>query len=366
MARGKDFYLVSATPDNLTTIFGDQFRSRDCFPPTVNVHIVTYNQLMGLFSGHSALQTWSETTLIDFQKLTTVWLRHYFHFMEELIGLWLMLSTIATSSNVARLLFPGDYKNSFVPNSFNDLLIKAAFGNGVKIMHESTLLQQRTPIRIENVLTESRFLAHVYDILSIKHNAMSWGICRVLWSPKRIEMLQQQVFRYLNISAHAPEQPTLIYIDRQTSHQRRLSNSTHTELLAEFATLIDEGWRVIIAKPEQLSFREQVILFAQAHVIVGVHGNGLSNIFWASPNAGVIELQPTNRRQMHYEWLALVASLNYVPLDSEGVEWAARYNSPTDQMNYANITIDPKLVTKIARSWKGRLKEPRWKMQNYF
>jgi hypothetical protein len=285
--------------------------------------------------------------------------------MEELIGLWLMLSVAATSPNITHLLFPGDFKNSFVPDSFNDLLIKAAFGKNVKVMHESSLIQQQTLIRFESVLTESRLVAHTYDVLSTKNNAMSWGICRVLWSPNRIHKLQHQVFQYLNISPLPAKQPTLLYIDRQTAHQRRLSNSTHVELISELTTLKDEGWQVIVAKMEQLPFPEQIMLAARAHVIVGVHGNGLSNIFWAPPNAGVIEFQPQNKRQMHYEWLAYVARLNYVSLDNEGVEWTAKYNSLMD-MNCLNITIDSKLVIKIARSWKGRIEEPRWKMQNFF
>jgi capsular polysaccharide biosynthesis protein len=61
-----------------------------------------------------------------------------------------------------------------------------------------------------------------------------------------------------------------------------------------------EGFTVVI--PGELPFADQVKLFAQAGVIVGIHGAGLTNLLWAPPGCTVIELAPAGLRDVGYRF----------------------------------------------------------------
>jgi capsular polysaccharide biosynthesis protein len=76
------------------------------------------------------------------------------------------------------------------------------------------------------------------------------------------------------------------------------------ELLAAYGfTAVDPG---------TLSVSEQIATFAQAELIVGAHGAGMTNIAFASPGARVIELFPAGYLLLDYWWLATsVPGLDY-------------------------------------------------------
>ena len=86
---------------------------------------------------------------------------------------------------------------------------------------------------------------------------------------------------------HLPqEQPghgsTKIYLSRRQTATRPLVNE---DLLIE--RLRQRGFEIVL--PERLSFLEQVVVFARAKIIVGVHGAAFSNLVFAE-NARVLEI----------------------------------------------------------------------------
>ena len=66
----------------------------------------------------------------------------------------------------------------------------------------------------------------------------------------------------------------------------------------------------IVIYPEKLSLQEQIIAFANASVIAGIHGGGLFNATWSN-SCKVIELMPINRINRCFEWQALVQGHSY-------------------------------------------------------
>jgi capsular polysaccharide biosynthesis protein len=72
------------------------------------------------------------------------------------------------------------------------------------------------------------------------------------------------------------------------------------------------GYGFTAVDPGQLSVTEQIATFAQAELIVGPHGAGLTNIVFASPGARVIELFPAGYMLPDYWWLSTsVPGLDY-------------------------------------------------------
>jgi hypothetical protein len=74
-----------------------------------------------------------------------------------------------------------------------------------------------------------------------------------------------------------------IYISRKYTSQRKLLNEDQI-----INYLKSEGYLIVFA--EELSFEQQITLFANAYVVIAPHGSGLSNIIFCPTGTKVIEL----------------------------------------------------------------------------
>ena len=103
-----------------------------------------------------------------------------------------------------------------------------------------------------------------------------------------------------------PPEPTpkRVYITRRLAAKRRLVNENQIESL-----LHDHGF--IIAELETLSIAEQVRLFAQAEIVVGPHGAGLTNMVWAPRDCKVMEIQHPDYINVMYYMVAEVLHQRY-------------------------------------------------------
>ena len=106
--------------------------------------------------------------------------------------------------------------------------------------------------------------------------------------------------------ATVPPEPTpkRVYITRRLAAKRRLVNENQIESL-----LHDHGF--IIAELETLSIAEQVRLFAQAEIVVGPHGAGLTNMVWAPRDCKVMEIQHPDYINVMYYMVAEVLHQRY-------------------------------------------------------
>lgn len=102
-----------------------------------------------------------------------------------------------------------------------------------------------------------------------------------------------------------------IYISRARSKYRNFTNEGEVR---EF--LLKRGFREVFA--EELSFREQVNLFASAATIVAPHGAGLANLVFCRPGMTVVEIFSPEYVNGCFWVLANWAKLNYFYLLGEG------------------------------------------------
>ncbi|VXD25014.1 tetratricopeptide repeat protein [Planktothrix paucivesiculata] len=105
--------------------------------------------------------------------------------------------------------------------------------------------------------------------------------------------------------------PERIYISRGDATYRRVLNEDE---VIQFL----RPWGFVTVQLETLSFAEQVALFAQAKVIMGAHGSGLTNILFCQPGTQVIEwMSPHYNR--HYYWvISQYLGLEHYCLTGEG------------------------------------------------
>ncbi len=95
------------------------------------------------------------------------------------------------------------------------------------------------------------------------------------------------------VGIRAPNPHRRIYISRRHSNHRRFTNE------AEVVEILEQhGFETCYA--EQLAFRDQVALFAQAQVVVGCHGAGFTNVLFSKPGARVLDVQDPNYRNFAF------------------------------------------------------------------
>lgn len=119
------------------------------------------------------------------------------------------------------------------------------------------------------------------------------------------------------------ELPKKIYISRQNSLKRRLTNENR---ITEY--LIEQGYDVVYL--EKLSVKQQIQLFYNANSIIGVDGAGLTNLIFSSPKTSIIELFPSTYVNQRYWTISSHKNLKYGHL--VGIE--------EDITDYENHLID--------------------------
>jgi len=122
-----------------------------------------------------------------------------------------------------------------------------------------------------------------------------------------------------------------IYIDRgdSISNVKDLRSITNEEEIKQF--LLQNGFKII--KLGDLHFKDQVLTFNNADIIVGLHGAGFANLAFCKPDAKIIELRSQTAGKM-IENLAIKNKLFYKSLNCETNKF---YHS--NQFSHINVPI---------------------------
>jgi capsular polysaccharide biosynthesis protein len=118
-----------------------------------------------------------------------------------------------------------------------------------------------------------------------------------------------------------------LYVSRRRQPMRVMVNEVALE-----AALIRRGFQIV--RPEKMSVADQIGLFAQADVIVGPTGAGLTNALFAAPGCKIVEIQPENFASF---WVAAFSRLL-------GLDWGG-YIAPSP--------CDPKTAPWLTRVRRG-------------
>lgn len=121
-------------------------------------------------------------------------------------------------------------------------------------------------------------------------------------SPAQILWLQRRCRDGIKLSSAKPWRRILI--SRKRSRRRRCLNEDQL-----FATLAGYGFERIFL--EDLSVLQQLRIFSESFLIVGVHGAGLANLVACAPHSTVIELIPRVGNFSHYYAMAEILGLNH-------------------------------------------------------
>ena len=102
-----------------------------------------------------------------------------------------------------------------------------------------------------------------------------------------------------------------LYVSRADAGMRRILNE---QVLRD--RLQAKGFECVV--PGQLSIEEQIQIFSEARIVVGAHGNGLTNIMFMSEGSTVIEIFGNNFVHGAYAWISHLRRHNYNYVISSG------------------------------------------------
>lgn len=256
------------------------------------------------------------------------YLGHYFHLWEILIGVLTYFNAGEADSPFEICI--GDQKLDFLENRMNSQFIQALFPGARICKHRSITADSvivadrrgRENGRLNKMLEfeQSRIMKseaasalrqRVLDNLGIKPQR----------NRKRALLVVRKPFRELSIVARAKVQGFLEHLGLEVEH-------------IDFA---------------EMSFPDQITAAAQATVIAGVHGNGLTHAAFAEPGTLLIEFFPPDCRHYDYQLLAEFGGLHYVGVRQD------RYWLSGDRSEAA-FGPPNKPVTRFAAGWEEEVR----------
>ena len=106
-----------------------------------------------------------------------------------------------------------------------------------------------------------------------------------------------------------------------------------------------------------LPWQQQVRLSAAHDVMLGVHGNGLTNILWMRPGSLVLEFFPDGARHYDYQFYAELAGLTYFGFERDNVFPAfCRVGQPYghhEKTNQAVTSLNLAAIERMVDAWRA-------------
>lgn len=264
---------------------------------------------------------------------------HYFHFMEAMIWLWCIQHAFLGGAAPARIVFAGPWDN---PDSNHvQIGVLAALYPGVSLVDPGW---PSWPASFDNVL--------IYD--------RSWAASRL---NKILEpcmgFARPYVMDMARIARHAVgafsgvrDVPHFLHVTRTT--KRYFDGQVRADLLA----LLQGHGTVAEVDFTGLPWEQQVRFSAAHDVLLGVHGNGLTNALWMRPGSLVLEFFPPGARHYDYQVFAELCGLDYFGFEGDRVFPAfCRFGEPYGHGEKTNQVIRSIALTAVERivdAWVAR------------
>lgn len=134
-----------------------------------------------------------------------------------------------------------------------------------------------------------------------------------------------------------------IYVARGAAPRRRVLNEAAVEKLLA-------GHGFVSVNPGALSVSEQVALFADAEIVAGPHGAGLTNAVFMAPGGAVIELTHHQRVVWTYHEVAGAAGHGYACVVADTL-----LTKPDDDVLFADFSVDLEALDAAVKAATAQL-----------
>lgn len=277
-------------------------------------------------------------------------LQHYFHLLEHLVGIWNFYGD-ANHQQVKRIILAGDGKTELPawegPNDMNKHLFSALFPNAEVLTYQNLKAKYlNKTVMLEEAFFSDRVLS--FENPDAKHlHKMLGGVYKQL-DPNKYESMTNAMYRYANVLERPSKKLRVTYISR--NKQRYLLPRAKRDLFKRLRELHDVDFQEHYF--EKKSFVQQMELIKNTDVLIGVHGNGLSNLLFLPKTSAVIEIMPQGCLMIDYRLFAKIKGIRYYGLqdgkyllsDERAFE-RGFYGNP----NKAMKTVDVRIIQSILR-----------------
>ncbi|KAJ7644361.1 hypothetical protein FB45DRAFT_1053133 [Roridomyces roridus] len=295
-------------------------------------------------------------------------IRHYYHWSAELyFGFWRTYSSLDPSiSTEGNTTLPQPRHMFFNrldafrwrdPTDMNQLVLRSSFPDVTMefIDDWDDRAKMNVPFVFDRVVLADRSAAMIsYNYKRYQRTAaapfalpgsFNW------WMTIRNSVIQMAGMD-IEDGSSTSDKPVITYVSRQAWGRRTLIPEHHDRLVKELYRLRDTyGWEVNVVLMENFSRMEQIQLSVRTTVLLGVHGNGLTNLLWMrpTPRTTVIEIFYPEGFAHDYEYTARSLGITHY-----GFWDSASFTSPNTPVNYYpdefqgdKIPIDAEAVGRL-------------------
>lgn len=238
----------------------------------------------------------SECKELDLAFRDPVFSYHYFHFVELLLMISKVIFDLCPDVLI-RNVFVGtqNWCNPFQDNVQKKLL--SAIFSPEKIIERIDLATE-----VSNLLVVDRFLpieSHYNKFLE----PIIYDMAEV------VSIVKTRVLKHCGIRESSVIPKRCLYVTRLPP--RALLATVETELLC----VLRKYFSVEIVDFAKLRWEEQVKVASCSPLMIGVHGNGLTNSLWMPHGATLVEIFPENFHAYDYQFLAEINRMRYFGLE---------------------------------------------------
>jgi Glycosyltransferase 61 len=245
---------------------------------------------------HAENQKWNIQEDVICRVDNQVYLEPVKFFVPSPINLWKVNVQRRTSKIPKAFLFDG-YASRNLYHFFQDAL------NPLMMMLDSGQLQNDIPVIYNHKIHHLKWFEYFrtqepFSQINWRiQNPAEWIECNDLYKGYATYKWWNRL--YENVGSRLNKIPSRnIFIERKMIHARSFSNKDEIHHL-----LKAYDFEVLVL--DDLSYPEQIAIFASAKNIAGHHGAGLSNIIYSeAPKARLLELFSSDYIMPHYAWLA--------------------------------------------------------------
>jgi len=252
----------------------------------------------------------SGLTAIAFErKSTPLHSRHYFHFLEHVIGLW-NFGGESKREDVKLFLFAGNGEmeppeNWKGANEITLHLVKALFPQAQIKLWGDFVNESQKGVRFEKVITSDRCMEYLKK--EPYYTERMLGEYYRYLTPASLDRMALAVHTYCGVNRIKNDKLIVTYVPRP--EPRCLTPIIEKQLLEKIEQLPNVELRVVDFAC--LNFKDQVNAVANTDVLLGVHGNGLSHTLFLPKGSTLIELFPKDCLRVEYRIFAQIRELNY-------------------------------------------------------
>ncbi len=248
-----------------------------------------------------------------------VW--HYFHFMEAVIWLLALRRRYLPGAVLERVVFAYPWNNHTQNNVQKHLLWTLV--PGLPIVDSGCVI----PMEFTRVLVIDREWQQT-NINKYLESSLGFAAPAVRDMSARVRRVVRA-----QMDVNSGGAARILYVRRPPP--RCLVAEAEAELLRVLARFGE----VMICDFAAVPWAQQVRLAAAHDVMVGVHGNGLTNALWMRPGSLLLELFPDGVRHYDYQLFAELAGLAYAGFSGDRV--FAAFSRDGDAHGHAETKTNP-------------------------